>query len=182
VYPIHALARCADRVGLPAARDVATRTARAICARQGPGGQWWWHYDWRTGRVVEPYPVYAVHQDSMAPMALLAVEHATGFDFSTPIARGLAWLAGAPELGGRSLVDETAGLIWRKVARREPRKLSRALQAAASGLHARLRVPGLDVLFPAGSIDHEDRPYHLGWILHAWPATRAAAWPERAVA
>jgi hypothetical protein len=182
VYPIHALARYAELSGEVHARDVAAQSARAVCERQGPAGQWWWHYDRRTGRVVERYPVYAVHQDSMAPMALLAVEGATGLDLGRPIARGLAWLACAPELEGRSLVDEGADLIWRKVARREPRKLSRTVQAAVSGVHWRLRVPGLDALFPAIAIDHEDRPYHLGWILHAWPAARAAAWPARAVA
>ena len=74
-----------------------------------------------------------------------------------------------PELEGGSLIDDGAGLIWRKVARREPGKLSALLQAAASRLHPRLRVPGLDLLFPP-AIDYEDRPYHLGWVLHAFPA------------
>jgi hypothetical protein len=79
----------------------------------------------------------------------------------------------APELGGGSLIDESAGLIWRKVARREPPKLSRFAQAAASRLHPALRAPGLDTLFPPCAVDYEDRPYHLGWLLHAWPAGRA---------
>ncbi len=139
-------------------------------------GQWWWHYDRRTGRVVERYPVYAVHQDAMAPMALLALEQATGADYSEPIARGLAWLARSPELSGGSLIDESAGLIWRKVARREPGKLSRYAQAMVSGVHASMRVPGLDLVFPAVTVDREDRPYHPGWLLYAWPGHRLAAW------
>ena len=70
---------------------------RRSVARQGPAGQWWWHYDRRTGRVVERYPVYAVHQDAMAPMALLALERrGAASTCATPIARGLAWLARAP--------------------------------------------------------------------------------------
>jgi hypothetical protein len=33
--------------------------------------------------------------------------------------------------------------------------------------NARLAV--LDTLFPPGSLDAECRPYHLGWVLYAWP-------------
>src|SRR5712692_7237481 len=181
VYPIHALARYSELFGDAEARDVALRCAREICARQGPDGQWWWHYDLRTGDVVERYPVYAAHQDAMAPMAFLALERTGSIDLHLPIARGLAWLAHPPELGGGSLIDEGAGLIWRKVARREPRKLSRYAQAAASRLHPAIRTPGLDILFPPCVVDYEDRPYHLGWLLHAWPAARAAPWDERAI-
>jgi hypothetical protein len=181
VYPVRALARYAEVAGDGEARDVALSCARNICARQGPDGQWWWHYDRRTGDVIERYPVYAVHQDAMAPMALLAVESAAGVDLRPSIDRGLAWLAQAPELGGGSLVDEAADLIWRKVARREPAKLARYLQAAASRLNPALRIPGLDRLFPPGVIDYEDRPYHLGWLLHAWPAKRTVWWAEQAV-
>jgi hypothetical protein len=173
VYPVHALAHYAELFGDAEARDVALRGAGAMCARQGPDGQWWWHYDLRTGDVIERYPVYAIHQDAMAPMALLALERAAGIDLRPRIAKGLAWLMHAPELGGGSLIDESAGLIWRKVARREPPKLSRFAQAAASRLHPALRAPGLDTLFPPCAVDYEDRPYHLGWLLHAWPAGRA---------
>jgi hypothetical protein len=180
VYPVHALARYAEVFGDAESRDVATHCAGEICSRQGPDGQWWWHYDRRTGDVIERYPVYAVHQDAMAPMALLAVENAAGVDLRSSIDMGLAWLAQAPELGGGSLVDDDADLIWRKVARREPAKLSRYLQAAASRLNPAMRTPGLDGLFPPGAVDYEDRPYHLGWVLHAWTAGRAVRWDARA--
>jgi hypothetical protein len=77
----------------------------------------------------------------------------------------------APEIGG-SLIDRTAGVIWRKVARREPGKLTRGLQAAASRLHPAARLLGMDRLFPPTVIDWESRPYHLGWLLYAWPKGR----------
>jgi hypothetical protein len=114
-------------------------------------------------------------------MALFALESAARTDLRSSIAKGLAWLTYAPELRGGSLVDERAGVIWRKVARREPRKLSRYAQAAASRLHPAFRTPGLDILFPPCVVDYEDRPYHLGWLLHTWPAERAARWDERAI-
>src|SRR5262245_45650970 len=161
VYPVQALARHHRVAADAAALEAAVRGADFMCARQGGAGQWWWHYDARTGAVLEGYPVYAIHQDAMGPMALRAVMAASERDYTAAIDRSLAWLESAPELSGGSLVDDAADLIWRKVARREPRKASRYLQAAASAVHPRLRVPGTDLLFPARSIDHEDRPYHL---------------------
>src|SRR5262245_29247039 len=49
VYPAYALARYAELCGDAKALDVALRCAGQICGRQGPEGQWWWHYDRRTG-------------------------------------------------------------------------------------------------------------------------------------
>ena len=169
VYPVHALSRYALLTGDRPALAAAARCGERMEQLQGRDGQWWWHYDVRTGDVIEPYPVYAVHQDAMAPLALFALEEASGRDFTSAVERGLAWLESAPELRGGSLIDREADLIWRKVARREPGKLARSMQAAASRVHPALRVPGLDVVLPPGAVDYEDRPYHLGWLLHVWP-------------
>ena len=176
VYPVLALSQHATLTGDPASTACAVKGAAAMCRLQGAEGQWWWHFDYRTGRVLERYPVYAVHQDSMAPMALFAASRAGGRSYDSEIAKGLRWLASAPELGGASLVDRSAGIVWRKVARREPGKLSRYVQAGASRLSPALRAPGLDVLFPPRAIDYEDRAYHLGWVLYTWPGERAADW------
>lgn len=175
VYPIHALSNYARLTGERQALDAAAAAAGKICELQGEDGQWWWHYDQRSGKVIEGYPVYAIHQDAMAPMALFALKDAGGPDFSKAIKKGLDWLVHSPEIQG-SLIDNEADLIWRKVARREPGKLSRYAQAAASIIHSSLRIPGMNRLFPATTIDHEDRPYHLGWLLYAWPSARAERW------
>ena len=181
VYPVLALAQHGQLTGDPSSTASAVAGASAMCRLQGDAGQWWWHYDYRTGRVLERYPVYAVHQDAMAPMALFAAARAAGVSFDAAIAKGLRWLWSAPELDGGSLIDRSAGIIWRKVARREPRKFSRYAQAGASRLSPGFRVPGLDRLFPPRAIDYEDRPYHLGWLLNAWPAGRVA-WRLRELA
>ncbi len=180
VYPIQALARYAAMTADLEPLDAARRCADRICRCLGPGGQWCWHYDVRTGRVVEVYPVYSVHQDGMAPMALFALAEAGGPAYDDAMRRGLDWLYAVPELGGTSLIEPAADMIWRKVARREPRKLVRRAQAVATRVHPRLRWPGMDALFPAHVIDDECRPYHLGWLLYAWPAARAAAWDREA--
>jgi len=167
VYPIQALAHFHAARGDERSAAVVRRSADRLCALQGDAGQWWWHFDARTGRVIERYPVYAVHQDAMAPMALLDLDGACGTDHRAFAARGMQWLI-EPAESVSSLIDRDADLIWRKVARREPRKLVRAIQATASRIHPALRVPGMDVLFPPVATDFECRPYHLGWLLYAW--------------
>jgi hypothetical protein len=99
---------------------------------------------------------------------LFALRDAGGPDFTREIHDGLRWLVSAPELAGGSLIDAQADLVWRKVARREPRKAVRYLQATASRIHTACRLPAVDLMFPARAIDFEDRPYHLGWLLYAW--------------
>ena len=102
VYPIQALARLHRSADDPEALAVAGTVAGAICSAQGAGGQWWWHYDSRTGAVVEGYPVYSVHQHAMGPMALLDLADAGGDGHLDAIRRGLRWLAGPPESAGRA--------------------------------------------------------------------------------
>ncbi len=140
VYPIQALARLHRSADDPEALAVAGTVARAICSAQGAGGQWWWHYDSRTGAVVEGYPVYSVHQHAMGPMALLDLADAGGDGHLDAIRRGLRWLAGPPE--GRSatgvqLVLDEPPITWRKVARADHRKVVRGLRAASTRI-----VPG----------------------------------------
>jgi hypothetical protein len=103
----------------------------------------------------------------MAPMALRALRTSSGDSNDFAALRGLRWLLEPAELDG-SLMDREAGVVWRKVARREPGKLSRTLQALTSRVHPRLRMPGLEQIFRPGAVDYECRPYELGWLLYAW--------------
>ena len=169
VYPVQALARLhrssADREALASANEI----ARVICAAQGPGGQWWWHYDSRTGAVVEGYPVYTVHQHAMAPMALLDLADAGGDTHLDEVCRGLRWLAGPSEASAQLVLDEPP-ITWRKVARADPRKIVRGLRAAVTRPVPGIRVQALDRVYPPQAVDHECRPYELGWLLKTWLA------------
>lgn len=167
IYPVQALARLHASAGDPAALAAAEHVARVICHAQGPEGQWWWHYDARSGAVVEGYPVYSVHQHAMAPMGLLDLAEAGGQAYLGEICRGLRWLASRPETA-EPLIAADQGVIWRKVGRNDPRKLVRGLAAARSAALPGTSMPGVGVLFPAGTVDHECRPYELGWLLYAW--------------
>ena len=176
VYPIQALARLHRSADDPEALAAAGTVAGAICSAQGAGGQWWWHYDSRTGAVVEGYPVYSVHQHAMGPMALLDLADAGGDGHLDAIRRGLRWLAGPPEAqSGRARSVSTGQLVldeppitWRKVARADPRKVVRGLRAASTRIVPGARVAALDRVYPPGVVDHECRPYELGWMLYTW--------------
>jgi hypothetical protein len=175
VYTIVAcLAR--DRVTPdPEARDVARVIGEHILHHQHPRGQWGWHYNARTGALVDLYPVYSVHQDGMAPMALLPLERTTGLPTTAAVARGAAWLFGDNELG-EPLADEPDAIIWRSVRRRawrsrvvHPLKAASLLRVGRT-LDLGARLAGKDGL----EIDREMRPYHLGFCLYGFAEIAAA--------
>ena len=103
----------------------------------------------------------------MGPMALFELRDAGGNDHRAAIALGLSWLATHPETSDE-LIDPTTGAIWRKVGRREPRKAVRAVRSVTTSMSPGLRLGVLDRVFPPGPVDHECRPYELGWLLYAW--------------
>lgn len=167
VYPVQALARLAAATGDEAAITAANACAARICRLQGPGGQWWWHYDVRDGSVVEGFPVYSVHQHAMGPMALFDLLAGGGEDHRREIDAGLRWMSTHPEVFGE-LVDERHGVIWRKAGRRERAKIVRKVSAITTSLRPGTHLPGLNAAFPPVIIDRECRPYELGWLLYAW--------------
>lgn len=160
VYPIYAITKFAQAYHVLKATESALDCALTLCQTQGPFGQWWWHYDSMTGRVVEKYPVYSVHQDGMAPMALFALGDAVRSDFGPWIYKGLQWITGDNEMEF-DMPDASAHVIWHSIS--QP-SLSRYWKTGFTFLMQREdRRPsrGLTVLF-------ECRPYHFGWLLYAF--------------
>jgi hypothetical protein len=170
VYPILALAYFAEAFDDEGALAAARTCARAICEVQGPLGQWWWHYDAKSGRVVQRYPVYSVHQHAMAPMALLALGRSTGWDFNEPILKGLRWITGANELG-QDMRDRSFGLVWRCV--RFASRSSLIRQEVGFWFRADVQTPPSSDL----AVLRECRPYELGWLLYALAAHATASGP-----
>ncbi|MER6032954.1 hypothetical protein ABT133_03390 [Streptomyces sp. NPDC001835] len=179
-YPLQALARahaCGHGGGDPEALAAAEACAARICELQGDGGQWWWHYDARTGGVVEGYPVYSVHQHAMAPTALFDLADAGGTDFAASVRRGLRWMTDVPELAGapgkqEPLILDELGVTWRKVFRGDPKKAVRAARGLGTRVVPHLRLKPLDRVYRPVSVDRECRPYEFGWMLHAWQGGR----------
>jgi hypothetical protein len=166
VYPIYAFTRFAQAFGVDGALDIATSCAESICKLQGPKGQWWWHYDSSTGKVCGKYPVFAVHQDGMAPMALLALSEATKKDYSEPINLGLSWITGSNELN-QDLCDPSYKMIWRSIHAGAKYKIYVA--GAMGSLGFKQGAKFMETL----KVNLECRPYHFGWLLYSF-ATRSA--------
>jgi hypothetical protein len=100
-------------------------------------------------------------------MALFDLAEAGGADSGGAVGAGVQWLTGHPEVF-EDLVAPQHAVIWRKVARREPRKAVRSVTAVLSSYRPGARIPGRDMVFPPTVVDHECRPYELGWLLYAW--------------
>ncbi len=157
VYPIYALSKFAQAWGVEEAVRHARRCADTVCRLQGPMGQWWWHYDSANGRVVGKYPVYSVHQDGMAPMALFALNQVSGVDYDSHVQRGVEWIYGANELGV-DMRDLSTNTIWRCIRQSTLRRYSSELLALAGMPHFSGKLKVL----------YECRPYHLGWLLYSF--------------
>jgi hypothetical protein len=171
VYPIHGLAHFARSAETSPPTQI-LRAADRLVEMQGPLGQWWWLYSPSTGAVVEGYPVYAVHQDAMAFMALAPLQNLGLRSYRRELAGGLQWIFGDNELG-TSLADFERVFISRCIQRKGgdadgPLGMSRsqhrrALLASwgfASSAASEPRPQELEIL-------QECRPYHLGWLLYA---------------
>lgn len=165
IYPVMALGVHVQRTGCDEARRALRTVTSRICEMQGPRGQWCWLYDARDGGVIDSYPVFSVHQDGMAPMALLEAGRALGCSFQAPIERGLEWIYGDNELS-QSLVLADEGLVLRDIHQRGVERVKRAMYAwmRCYGLRRRQDSWTAPRRFVMNA---ECRPYHLGWILYA---------------
>ena len=164
VYPVYALAKFSRAYQVPKAVERALDTALTLCELQGPQGQWWWHYDATSGKVLGQYPVYSVHQYGIAPMALLALGEETQSDFTPWIYKGLRWIHGDNELE-HDMRDCSANLVWRYIYRSDYKKhwdvaLAVLMARGDAQFHKELAVL------------HECRPYELGWLLYAFAGHR----------
>ena len=161
VYPIYAMSKFARIFQVEDPLGPALECATAVCGAQGEWGQWWWLYDSRSGRVSSRYPVYSVHQHGMAPMALFAVQEATGQCFDEFIYKGLRWIYGANELGV-DMRDCAENLVWR--CQLPPHKRTKYWEVALSAV----RPPREDTHVGPLKVLYEERPYEFGWLLFAF--------------
>ena len=177
IYSVLALAVVA-RLGLDdRALPAAVATADRLLATQLTDGGWPWLFDAERGTVVERYEIYSVHQDAMAPMALLELwEVSRDARYLDAVARGLRWIHGHNELNA-DIVDRDNGLVLRSIRRkRGPDRFWAAAKAAASQLGA--PTPGASARLV--ETNPTDRPYHFGWVLEAWCGREGILGTDRA--
>jgi hypothetical protein len=179
VYAILGLAEHARAVSGTIAPE-AVRAADRLAGLQGPDGQWWWMYSSVTGSVLEAYPVYVVHQDAMAFLALANLQNLGAGSYESVLRRGLEWVAGANELG-RPLYDATQPWFCRAVQRlgSDPNAFGGMSRSNHLRLVLRSIAPWPARRTPAAptklEVLEEDRSYHLGWLLYADTIVREGA-------
>lgn len=159
-YSIYALAKTAQAFSIESAATTALDCALTMCQLQGPLGQWWWHYDAVTGRVVGRYPIFSVHQAGTAPMALMELGKSIQSDFSPWIQKGMQWICGENELD-QDMRDTLSNVIWGYIC---SDLYKRYVRTMFSLFTRREDKSSLDSL----SVRYECRPYHVGWYLYAY--------------
>jgi hypothetical protein len=168
VYFLRAMHEYGERFGDARARSMfATGVERAL-ALQGPDGEWPWMIDIRSGVPFDLYPVFTVHQDSMAMLWLFPAERLGLPGAAAAIDRSFRWNLGQNEIGETLVRDEPCFWVYRSIERDEGQpRLRRYLRALGPPPRA----------YPARAqrvrINRECRSYHLGWVLYTW-ASRAA--------
>ena len=165
IYPIHALSVRAGVLSDKRAGERAIEAVERLFTLQRWNGGWPWLYDALRGKVVEPYEIYSVHQDAMAPMGLRELEKATGFKTVTAVTDGLKWLEGDNEVHERML-NHKNGLIYRSIRRKKPMDKVMLYGKTACCMSGIGRLCPDDDWFL--EVNRTCRPYHLGWILEAW--------------
>lgn len=146
------------------ASDLFERCVRRMLLLQGPLGEWPWLMNVSDGRVVDAYPVFAVHQDSMSMLFLLPALSRGMEGASEAILRSCAWVTGENELG-RPMFERDPFRAFRSIER--PSRYPRARR------YVRAHTPGAaGAQFGARRvrINPECRSYHLGWVLYVWSA------------
>lgn len=153
---------------------MADTCVRNLMALQGPQGEWPWFFDAVSGRVVDFYEVYSVHQYGMAPALLEWAERFGQRQSRDALIKGFNWVLGHNQLGRTMLVPELSLSLRSQVRKgelttRAPRIL-RAVKNAWLSNGERL-IDGANV-----ELRLECRSYELGWIL--WSFGRRTDLPE----
>lgn len=165
VYGVLALSQLARLRDDAEAREAARALGDRLLALQLPDGGWPWIYDAQRGTIVEPYELYSVHQDAMAPMGMHGLTEATGDQrYRAAAVYGLDWIWGRNDLQVEML-DREAGMLYRSIRRRERIERAHLYRRTATSL---VKPPKLKDSRKTLEVNRTDRPYHLGWILEAW--------------
>lgn len=137
-----------------------------VMSLQGPKGEWPWMISVGRGDIVDPYPVFSVHQDSMAMLFLVPALDRGLPGAAEAISNSCLWVGGRNELNA-DLVNDDPFLICRSIQRVESAPRARRYLRSLW----RRGDPWAPVAREKVEINRECRSYHIGWILFIW-ATR----------
>jgi hypothetical protein len=152
--------------------ELFVRGARAAARLQQTDGAWPWLVSASNARVLSRYPLFSVHQLSMAMFFLLPARRLGIIESEAPIAASFAWVTGANEVR-QPLFSSDPFLIFRSAA---PQSLWPRAQRYVSALQRSVLRDERDVR-PSHDvfIDTASHSYEWGWLLQAWsePESRA---------
>jgi hypothetical protein len=160
VYFLRALHEYASAFGSGHAQRRFDAGVERMLDIQGPQGEWPWLIGVRSGVPLDFYPVFTVHQDSMAMLFLLPALDAGLERARQAIDRSVRWNLGENQLGTPMIVEEPF-LIYRSIERCDRLPRARRYVRTLTGRPGALRADGV-------RINAEARSYHLGWVLYAW--------------
>ena len=173
VYYLRAL----HEYGSPQARELLEAALSRTLALQDDDGAWPWMIDVRTAIPFDRYPVFTVHQDSMAMLFLFAAAQEQA-DATKAIERSLRWNLGANELGAPMVLTEPHPWIYRSIERVERAPADPALPAQRRAGAEGRPAPPLASAAPA----HQPRvpllPPRLGPLRLVGPGPSRAARPD----
>ncbi len=171
VYWLKSLWHYSDVTGDDYAQILFKEGVTHLMEKQLKDGGWPWYYHAQTGRIMDAYEIYSVHQDAMAHLFLMPAE-ALGVDgASHAIKQSTLWLHGQNDLGEPSIVHNPF-LIYRSIRRAQDKARAKRF---ARALRNRLLMREEGNIAPSQlEWNRECRSYHIGWMLYAW-ADRADA-------
>ncbi len=176
VYSILGLYHYGEAFSDQAALAAADAGVQKLLSLQGALGEWPWFYHAPSGRVVDFYEVYSVHQHGMAP-AILHHAVARGVPGARgALVKGFGWIFGANEMG-RTMLRPELQMIHRSQRRSGWRgeRAARLLRAWKNVLLGRSDC--IEDRKGAGlEFTQEIRSYELGWIL--WSFGGRQEYPE----
>jgi hypothetical protein len=166
VYFLKALAEYAAAFNNKYAEVIFKEGVSKMLEFQGPRGEWPWFYNVFDSKVVDWYPIYSVHQDSMAALFLLPALDLSIGGAAQAIEKSYRWLFGNNQLGLPMMVTSPDFFIYRCIHRRgaleRPKRFGRSALLSAIPKSA-----GFAANRQLEVIKH-GRSYHPGWILFAW--------------
>jgi hypothetical protein len=165
VYFLRSMHEYAQLSGSDRAERLFVDGVSRVLGLQGPSGEWPWIISVGSARAVDFYPVFGVHQDSMAMLFLLPALDKAVPRTREAMERSFAWALGKNELGIPMLMSQPH-FAYRSIERAEP--LARELRYVRAVTNV---VTGRSSRVATGTrvrINPECRSYHLGWILYAW--------------
>ena len=101
------------------ARELFITGVERVLAIQGADGGWPWMIDVRTGVPFDLYPIFTVHQDSMAMLFLFPAEDCGIPNVTEAIERSLRWNFGDNELRAKMVHTNPYPWIYRSIERSE---------------------------------------------------------------